>query len=157
MHCSRTLITATLTCAAGLALLITPFSATAGEPEQKKDANLVPIDLKLPKPAFKGTPKHVPAGSNLEKPRKGPRPPLLAPKGTKNVAAGRPVTASDNDPILGSAKFITDGNKSADEDAYVELGPGACNTPKIDLKHKCAIYAVVVWHYHANARVLSRT
>jgi hypothetical protein len=124
------------------------------KPEAKKadDSKLVPLDLKLPRPAFKGTPTNVPPGTNLEPPRKGPRPPLLVPPGTKNVAEGKPVTSSDSEPIIGNVKLVTDGDKEAKEGNYVELGPGR-QYVQIDLKDKYAIYAVLVWHYHANARV----
>ena len=125
-----------------------------GKPdESQKIANLVPLELKLPKPAFKGTPKHVPPGvTNLEKPRKGPRPPFLAPKGTQNVAGGKPVTASDNDPIIGEIRYVTDGDKEASEGSYVELGPGL-QWVQIDLRKKHQIRAVLFWHYHGSARV----
>jgi hypothetical protein len=118
----------------------------------KTDEKLVPLELKLPKPAFKGTPTNIPPGTNLEPPRKGPRPPVLAPPGTKNVAAGLPVTSSDRDPIIGSLKLITDGDKEASEGSYVELGPKR-QWVQLDLKAKYAIYAILVWHNHMNARV----
>ncbi len=120
--------------------------------EKKSDENLVPLELKLPKPAFRGTPKHVPPGTNLEPPRKGPRPPLMVPKGLKNVALGKKVTSSDNEPIIGELKFATDGDKEANEGSYVELGPGL-QWVQIDLKEKYKIHALLVWHYHANAQV----
>ena len=126
--------------------------------EAKKDAakpdekGFVAVELKLPKPAFKGTPTQVPPGTNLEPPRKGPRPPLLAPPGTKNVASGKPVTSSDSEPIIGTLKLVTNGNKEATEGSYVELGP-KLQWVQIDLKEKYAVYAIIVWHYHANARV----
>lgn len=122
--------------------------ATKGADGQK----LVPLELDLPKPTFKGTPTNVPPGTNLEEPRKGPRPPLMVPPGTKNVARGKPVTMSDDDPLIGSAKLITDGEKDATPDSYVELGP-RLQWAQIDLKHECVLHAVVVWHYHANPRV----
>ena len=137
--------------------LLSIFSVAtyAAEPRQSvtTKAEQVPIPLELPKPMFKGTPKHVPPGAvNLEKPRKGPRPEFLAPKGTKNVTRNRPVTSSDDDPIIGSIKLVTDGDKEADEGSYVELGPGV-QYVQIDLGKKVAVHALVVWHYHANARV----
>jgi len=54
----------------------------------------VPIDIKLPKPVFIGTPQdtRVP---NLEKPLGKDRAPFPAPEGTKNVAFGKPVSSSD--------------------------------------------------------------
>ncbi len=118
----------------------------------KPAGDLAPVEFKLPKPAFKGTPKHVPPGTNLEEPRKGPRPPLMAPRGVELVSKGKPVTSSDTDPIIGSIKLITDGDNSADEGAYVELGPGV-QWVQVDLKQNCEIWGILVWHYHANARV----
>ena len=122
------------------------------DPGKTGDAKLVPLELKLPRPAFKGTPAHVPPGTNLEPPRKGPRPPLLVPPGVKNIALGKPVTSSDREPIIGSVKLVTDGDSEAKEGSYVELGPGL-QWVQIDLKQKYGIYAILVWHYHASARV----
>jgi hypothetical protein len=122
------------------------------QPAKSGDAKLVPLELKLPKPAFKGTPTNVPPGTNLEAPRKGPRPPLLVPTGLQNVARGKPVTSSDNDPIIGKLELVTDGDNEAKEGSYVELGPGR-QYVQIDLKQKCAIHAVLFWHYHGSARV----
>lgn len=119
---------------------------------QPADPNQAPLELKLPKPAFKGTPKDVPAGTRLEKPRSGPRPPFLAPKGTKNLALKKPVTASDTEPIVGKLTFVTDGDKEATEGSYVELGPGT-QWVQIDLGQPAKLYAIICWHYHSNARV----
>ncbi len=125
-------------------------AAKAAAAEQ---AGLVPLELELPKPAFRGTPRHVPPGSvNLEEPRKGPRPPLMVPPGTRNVARDKPVTSSDKEPIIGALKFVTDGQKAAEEGTYVELGPGV-QWVQIDLKEAYTLHAVLVWHYHLNARV----
>ena len=121
--------------------------------KQTKDGkDLVPLPLKLPKPAFKGTPKHVPPGANLEPPRKGPRPDFLAPKGCKNLAAGKKATSSDSEPIIGELKLVTDGEKEATEGSYVELGPGL-QWVQIDLGQPCEIYALLVWHFHMNAQI----
>lgn len=114
-------------------------------------AGWVPIEIKLPKPMFVGTPQdaRVP---NLEKPTGKPRPLFLAPAGTKNVAAGKPVSSSDEEPIIGEIKMITDGDKEAADGSYVELGPMLQHVT-IDLEAVCEIYAIVVWHYHKQARV----
>lgn len=124
----------------------------AAEKADKPAGDLAPIELKLPKPAFKGTPKNVPPGTNLEKPRTGPRPPFEAPKGCKNLSVGKPVTASDSDPITGKLAYVTDGEKEANEGSYVELGPGL-QWVQLDLKESAKIYAIVTWRYHMNARV----
>jgi hypothetical protein len=107
---------------------------------------LAAVDIKLPKPMFVGTPQdtRVP---NLEKPSGKPRPPFLAPPGTKNLALGKPVKSSDEEPIIGEIEMITDGDKEAADGSYVELGPFLQHVT-IDLGAKQEIYAIVVWHYH---------
>ncbi|MGD8453508.1 MAG: hypothetical protein PVJ57_16975 [Phycisphaerae bacterium] len=129
-----------------------PNTADAAKQDKKPAGDLVPLELKLPKPAFKGTPENVPPGTRLEPPRKGPRPDLMVPPGTVLVSRGMPVTASDNEPIIGAIKCVTDGDREANEGSYVELGPGR-QWVQIDLKKKVAIQAVLIWHYHSTARV----
>ncbi len=122
------------------------------ESAQAAKADLTKLEIKLPKPAFKGTPKNVPPGTNLEKPRKGPRPTFMVPKGCKSVARGKPVSSSDDEPIIGEIELVTDGDKEANEGSYVELGPGSQHV-QIDLKASYKIHAMLFWHYHANARI----
>lgn len=112
---------------------------------------LMPIDIKLPKPMFVGTPQNVQV-PNLEKPSDRPRPPFLAPAGTKNVAFRKPVVCSDKEPIIGELEMITDGDKEAADGSYVELGPFLQNVT-IDLGAEYNIYAILLWHYHKEARV----
>jgi len=142
---------------AALAAVTSQLTWGQEQPSSKTDAKvakaeLVPIGLKLPKPAFKGTPKHVPPGTRLEKPRGKPRPPFLAPSGSTNVAKGKRVSSSDEEPIIGELDLITDNDKEANEGCYVELGPGL-QYVQINLKGDYKIDAVVLWHYHASARV----
>jgi len=111
----------------------------------------VPIDIKLPKPVFIGTPQdtRVP---NLEKPLGKDRAPFPAPEGTKNVAFGKPVSSSDEEPIIGELVYITDGDKEAADGSYVELGPLQQHVT-IDLEGMYNIYAIVIWHHHMQAQV----
>lgn len=120
-------------------------------PVSTGDPKMVPIDIELPKPMFVGTPQdtRVP---NLEKPLGKPRPPFLAPAGTTNLAAGKPVSASDEEPIIGDIEMITDGDKEAADGSYVEFGPFVQHVT-VDLERKCDIYAIVIWHFHKQARV----
>jgi hypothetical protein len=116
--------------------------------------DLVAIPLELPKPRFSGTPKNLPPGTRIKitaGPAK-PRDPFLAPKGAKNVALKRPVTASDMEPVIGTLDLITNGSKEAVEDAYVELGPNV-QWVQIDLGAQYDIYAIVTWHEHKDPRV----
>jgi hypothetical protein len=131
----------------------TPAEVKAEEPAAAaaNTAGLVPIDIKLPKPMFVGTPQDTKV-ANLEKPLGKARPPFLAPEGTTNVALGKPVASSDEEPIIGEIEMITDGDKEAADGSYVELGP-MLQYVTIDLEGIYEIYAIVVWHYHKQARV----
>jgi hypothetical protein len=111
----------------------------------------VPLKTELPKPLFVGTPVPIKV-SNLEPPRKGKRPDFLVPAGTTNLAEGKPVSASDSEPVTGTLDLVADGDKEGDEGSWVELGPGK-QWVQIDLEKKADIYAILVWHYHSQARV----
>jgi hypothetical protein len=124
------------------------LSATVALAEDK-----VPLKTDLPKPLFVGTP--VPGLDklpNLEPQQKGKRPNFLVPAGTVNLAKGKKVTASDNDPVIGTLDLITDGDKEGDEGSWVELGPGK-QWVQIDLEKEVDISAVMLWHFHSQARV----
>src|SRR5437762_6211419 len=113
--------------------------------------NKVPLKTQLPRPLFVGTP--VPLNvPNLEPPMKGKRPDFMVPTGTVNLAKAKKVTSSDNNPVVGTLDLITDGDKAGDEGSWVELGPGK-QWVQIDLEKAADIYAVLIWHYHSQARV----
>jgi hypothetical protein len=135
-------------------------SADSTKPAEKIDtavakntapAEMVPIEIKLPKPMFVGTPQSTKV-ANLEKPLGKPRPPFLAPAGTTNVALGKPVASSDEEPIIGDIEMITDGDMEAADGSYVELGPFTQHVT-VDLEAMHEIYAILMWHYHKQARV----
>jgi hypothetical protein len=130
-----------------------PTPAPAPQPSAPADdgAKLVPLAIELPKPMFVGTPQDIKV-ANLEKPLGKPRPPFLAPEGTTNVAKGKPVSAGDEEPIIGDIEMITDGDKEAADGSYVELGPFTQHVT-IDLGKPCELYAIVMWHYHKQPRV----
>ncbi len=107
---------------------------------------LAPIDIKLPKAMFQGTKENIRV-PNLQKLPTEPRPPFLAPVGTRNVALGESVFASDESPIIDEIEMITDGDKEAADGSYVELGPFLQHVT-IELEAQHQIYAIVVWHYH---------
>jgi hypothetical protein len=126
-------------------------AAPATATSQASGGQMVPLEIKLPKPMFVGTPTNI-AVPNLEKPLGHPRPPFLAPEGTRNIALKKPVTGSDEQPIIGELLMVTDGDKEAGEGSFVELGPGV-QYVTIDLKSRNTIYAILVWHYHKQAVV----
>jgi hypothetical protein len=111
----------------------------------------VVLKTQLPAPLFVGTPAplHVP---NLEPPTKGKRPDFYVPAGTTNLAKGKKVTASDSNPNVGTLDMVVDGDKDGNEGSWVELGPGK-QWVQIDLAKKADIYAILIWHFHAQARV----
>jgi hypothetical protein len=111
----------------------------------------VPLKTDLPRPLFVGTPVPINV-PNLETAQKGKRPDFLVPAGTENLAKGKRVTASDNDPVIGTLDLITDGDKEGDEGSWVELAPGK-QWVQIDLEKDADIYALMVWHFHSQARV----
>ena len=132
-----------------LTLAFLTLSLAAEKPADGE--KLVPLDIKLPKPMFVGTPQNLKV-PNLEKPLGMPRPPFLAPEGTVNVAAEKPVTSTDDLPIIGEIEMITDGDKEASDGSFVELGPFVQHVT-VDLGAQYDIYAVLVWHYHKQPRV----
>jgi hypothetical protein len=120
--------------------------ATAALAQEK-----VVLKTQLPPPLFVGTPAplHVP---NLEPPTNGKRPDFMVPAGTINLAKGKKVTSSDSNPNVGTLDMIDDGDKDGNEGSWVELGPGK-QWVQIDLARKADIYAVLIWHFHSQARV----
>ena len=125
-----------------LAILL--FAATAFAQDK------IPLVTKLPPPLFVGTPVPINV-PNLE-PETKKWPEFMVPAGTVNLAAGKKVTGSDSDPIVGTYDLVTDGDKAGDEGSWVELGKGK-QWVQIDLEKDADIYALVVWHYHSQARV----
>lgn len=112
--------------------------------------DLVPLKTELPKPLFVGTPTQI-SVPNLE-PKLTKWPEFSVPVGTVNLAFSNTVTASDTEPVVGTLDLVTDGDKEGDEGSWVELGPNK-QWVQIDLKKEANIYAVVVWHFHNQARV----
>jgi hypothetical protein len=110
----------------------------------------VPLKVEYPKPLFAGTPRPV-SLPNLE-PAGIKRPDIMVPADTKLLSKGKPVTSSDSLPVIGELSYITDGDKTGIDGAYVELGPGV-QWVQIDLGAPAKIAAVAVWHFHSQARV----
>jgi len=124
---------------------VAAIAATAGAYAE----DLVPLKTELPKPMFVGTPVPIKV-ANLEPARKGKRPDFMVPAGTTNVALNKKVTSS-GDPIMGTLDLITDGDKTGDEGSWAELGPGK-QWVQIDLEKNASIYAILLWHFHSQAR-----
>ncbi|MHC4757994.1 MAG: hypothetical protein ACYTE8_05015 [Planctomycetota bacterium] len=145
-----------------------PQDASTGQAEQKtpkktdaktetketSKTEMVALETELPKPMFVGTPTNIVGVTNLEEPRPQgtPRPTLYVPEGTTNLAMGKTISATDEQPIIGTLDLITDGDKEAMDGSYVELAPFRQHIT-IDLEEECEIYALLIWHYHKQARV----
>lgn len=75
-----------------------------------------------------------------------PRGKVFLPRGSTNVALHKPVTSSDDFPIIGTVSGVTDGEKGFPEGYWVEIGPGT-QWVQIDLQAKFKIHGVLLWHY----------
>ena len=113
-------------------------------------ADQVPLKLDLPKPLFAGTPRPI-SLANLE-PANAKRPDIMVAPDVKLISKGKKVTSSDSLPVIGELTFITDGDKTGIDGAYVELGPNT-QWVQVDLGSSAKIAAVAVWHFHSQARV----
>ena len=134
----------TLACSALFVLALAPLGAQA--PAGKEE-----LKLKLPKPMFIGTPTNL-RSPNLEKVTGKSRAPFYVPQGTVLLSLKKKVTSSDSQPVIGELDMITDGEKNGGDGFFVELGP----TPQwvqVDLGASRALHAILVWHYHSQARV----
>lgn len=120
-------------------------------PLAPQDPTKEELKLKLPKPMFIGTPRNIKT-PNLEVISGKPRGPFFVPQGTKLLSAKKAVTSSDMQPVIGELGFITDGEKAGEDGYFIELGPGQ-QWVRIDLGASASLSAILVWHYHSQARV----
>jgi hypothetical protein len=114
-------------------------------------AEKVELKLQLPKPMFVGTPTNL-KSANLEVITGKPRGPFMVPVGTKLLSLKRPVKGSDMQPVIGELEMVTDGEKEGGDGYFVELGPGK-QWVQVDLGASSALHAILLWHYHSQARV----
>ncbi len=133
----RSLLALTLTAAS----LAAPFASAQDQ---------VALQLDLPKPLFVGTPRPIKM-ANLEV-FSHKRPDFMVPAGTVLLSAGKEVTSSDEFPVIGELGFVTDGDKTGMDGSFLELGPGT-QWVQIDLGASSPLAAIVVWHFHSQARV----
>lgn len=111
--------------------------------------DMVALKTDLPKPLMVGTPVPINLPKLEAKLKKFPE--FQVPVGTVNLAKGKKVSSSDNDPVIGSLDLITDGDKEGDEGSWVELGSNK-QWVQIDLEKAANISAIVVWHFHSQER-----
>lgn len=123
----------------------------AGIQVQSPDREKVELKIQLPRPMFIGTPRNIKT-PNLEQVTGKPRGPFYVPKGTELLSLKKHVISSDMQPVIGELSYVTDGEKSGEDGYFVELGPGA-QWVQIDLKASYYLQAILIWHYHSQARV----
>ena len=103
----------------------------------------------FPPELIEGTPRPINVPKLVAAPTTAPT--LMVPQGTTLLSKGKPVTSSDEAPIIGSLDLITDGEKDAGEGYFVELLDGL-QWVQIDLEQSAEIRAVWLWHFHSQRR-----
>ncbi len=117
--------------------------------QTKKD--LIPLPVQYPHPQFIDF-THQWDIPNLSNPFKTKQPTILVPVGTRNVALGKPVSASDERLAIGELPMLTDGDKEGSDGHYLELNSGT-QWIQVDLGAEYKIFAIALWHYHKQPRV----
>ena len=106
----------------------------------------VPLAIEFPPELIEGTPKPINVPNLVQAPTKAPE--VFVPEGTVLLSKDKPVTSSDDMPIIGELSFITDGDKEAGEGYFVEL-LNDLQWVQIDLEESAAISTVWIWHFHS--------
>jgi hypothetical protein len=126
-------------------------AAKSGSSEPPQDG-LVPLVLDLPAPAFKGTPKDLKLGSNVEALSDKPRAPMMVPPDLQNIGPGSTVTCSDKNVTADGVAKLTDGDKEASDQSILFLGKGR-QWVQMDFGSPQQLFALVIWHAHNMAKV----
>ena len=137
-----------------LNLLFTSCSPAADAPKDQPatSGDMVPLAIKLPAAAFKGTPKDMALGPNVEPLSDKPRPPMMVPAGLKNVAPGSKITCSDKNVPADSLAELNDGDKDASDQSIIFLRKGT-QWVQLDLGSPQEMFALVIWHAHNTPKV----
>jgi hypothetical protein len=108
---------------------------------------LVPLELKLPVAAFKGTPPEIKTNAYTDPlPLKQPPVPLVPP-GLKNIALGLKASCSDTHATSEALAKLTDGDKDALDESVLTLRKGA-QWVQLDFGSPQELFAVALWHAH---------
>jgi|ERR1035437_4843525 hypothetical protein len=144
----------TLSLLSGLAVAVFNLLLAPTVPAADAAGDLVPLPLKLPAPAFKGTPKDLQLGPNVEPISDKPRAPMMVPAGLKNLAADSKVkiTSSDKNVPADNLAKLTDGDKDASDQSIIFLRKGT-QWVQMDFGSPQEIFAIVIWHAHNMAKV----
>lgn len=107
------------------------------------------LTTQIPSEVIEGTPMPIQAPNLEQAPSRAPT--LQVPEGTVLLSLGKPVTSSDDFPLIGELSYLTDGDKQGGEGYFVELMDGL-QWVQIDLEAAASIEAIWVWHFHSQAR-----
>lgn len=119
-----------------------------GRAEENPEPVLIPLETSIPRAVFGGrAPLKL---ENLEQIGKRQEP-LLVPRGIENLALGKTVTSSDPTPLHGKLAYVTDGQKAATKESFVELGSSK-QWIQIDLREEAEIFGVWLWHLYSSVR-----
>jgi hypothetical protein len=129
-----------------------PKPADASKDKSAASDDMVPLNIKLPAPAFKGTPKDIQLSSYVEPLSDKPRPLMLVPTGLSNLAPGKKITCSDKNATGSTLEKITDGDKEAADESIIFLRKGT-QWVQFDLGSPQELFAFVIWHAHNSAKV----
>jgi hypothetical protein len=129
--------------------LLLACKPVAGEPPKE---GMVPLEIKLPPPAFKGTPKDIQLSDYVEPLSDKPRAPMMVPPGLKNLAPTAKITSSDANATPETLAKIVDGDKEASDQSIIFLRKST-QYVQMDLGSPSEIFAIVIWHAHNTAKV----
>jgi hypothetical protein len=124
-------------------------AATDGASAPAVSGGSIALTTEIPPELIEGTPQPIKVANLEQAPTSAPT--LMVPEGTVLLSAGKPVTGSDDFPIIGELEYITDGDKEAGEGYFVELMDGP-QWVQIDLGAEAELAAIWMWHYHSQAR-----
>ncbi len=117
------------------------------------EADLIPLPLELPIKLIVGTPTKAPLNTTVDTKTLGRRRGnFMVPQGLQLLSLKKPVKLSDAGPIMGDATMVTDGSKEGLEGNWVEMAPGT-QWGQVDLGAPADIWAVALWHFHAEPRI----
>jgi hypothetical protein len=143
--------TVILILALGFSMPLSAEEAASDAKAEVPSGKLAPLRIELPEPMFQGTPPEI-RTANLEKQTGKARGPFLAPNDAVIVSLNKDAISSDDWPVIGETDLLTDGDKEAGDGSFVEYGPGV-QFVQLDLGESHELYAVLLWHYHMEARV----
>jgi len=132
--------------------LIAVSVLVAGALQLRAADDLVPLNLKLPAEAFKGTPKDIKTNAYTEPYPDKPRPAMMVPSGLKNLTKGAKTTTSDKNATQEMLDKITDGDKEAADQSIIFLRKGT-QYVQLDLGSPNEVFAIVIWHAFNAAKV----